>query len=227
MTTCVATTSTTSQKSFDLQQQFVMQDQVYPNLSMPRKTPLIETCKRKNQSTRVIYEVLQEEFTNDKWAWRKCGQKSIKGSPFPRNYFKCSTSRFCQAKKIIEKSPKNENYLFVSYSGQHNHDPPTYRRSLALFNNSAKNKLPKSINIVPKVLNLNASSSSSKRAKRFKVEASSISQTATTLEIERNNKTVDVVTENKDDGEEEENAYDNFFMGFEEFQEVTASILWE
>ncbi|XP_015158589.1 probable WRKY transcription factor 27 [Solanum tuberosum] len=139
----------------------------------------------KNQSTRVIYEVLQEEFTNDKWAWRKCGQKSIKGYPFPRNYFKCSTSRSCQAKKIIEKIPKNENYLCVSYSGQHNHDPPTYRRSLALYNNSSKNKLPKSINIVPKVLNLNASSSSSKHANRFKVDASSISQTATTLEIER------------------------------------------
>uniref|UniRef100_M1DIH8 WRKY transcription factor 27 n=2 Tax=Solanum tuberosum TaxID=4113 RepID=M1DIH8_SOLTU len=226
-TSCVATTTTTSQKSIDLRQQFVMQDQVYPNFTMPMKIPLIETCKRKNQSTRVIYEVLQEEFINDKWAWRKCGQKSIKASPFPRNYFKFSTSRFCEAKKIIEKSPKNENYLLVSYSGEHNHDPPTYRRSLALYSNSSKNKLPKSINIVPKALNLNASSASSKRAKRLKVDASSISRTAATLEIERNNKTIDVVTENKDDGEEEENAYDNFFMGFEEFQEVTASILWE
>uniref|UniRef100_M1DVH4 WRKY transcription factor 27 n=1 Tax=Solanum tuberosum TaxID=4113 RepID=M1DVH4_SOLTU len=166
-----------------------MQDEVYPNLSMPRKTPLIETCKR--------------------------------------NYFKCSTSRFCEAKKIIAKSPKNENYLLVSYSGEHNHDPLTYRRSLALYSNSSKNKFPKGINIVPKALNLNASSSSSQRAKRLKVDASSIIRTIATLEIERNNKTVDVVTENKDDGEEEENAYEKIFMGFEEFQEVTASILWE
>ncbi|XP_049386503.1 WRKY transcription factor 22-like [Solanum stenotomum] len=37
----------------------------------------------KNQSTKVFYEVLQEELTDDKWAWRKYGQKSIKGSPFP------------------------------------------------------------------------------------------------------------------------------------------------
>ncbi|XP_049368253.1 probable WRKY transcription factor 29 [Solanum verrucosum] len=137
----------------------------------------------KNQSTRVFYEVLQEELTDDKWAWRKYGQKSIKRSPFPRNYFKCSASGSCKATKIIEKSPKNENYLLMSYSDEHNHDPPTYRRSLALYNNSSKRKLPKSKNIVPKALNLNASSSSSKRAKHFKVDASSISPTAPTLEI--------------------------------------------
>ncbi|KAK4734613.1 hypothetical protein R3W88_008874 [Solanum pinnatisectum] len=219
--TCVPTTTTTPQEVIDRQEQLENFDDQVIIMDQNNNQEI------KNQSTRVIYEVLQEEFTNDKWAWRKCGQKSIKGSPFPRNYFKCSTSRFCEAKKIIEKSPKNENYLLVSYSGEHNHDPPTYRRSLALYNNSSKNKLPKSINIMPKALNLNASSSSSKRAKRLKVDASSISQTAATLEIERNNKTVDVITENKDDGEEEENAYDNFFMGFEEFQEVTASILWE
>ncbi|XP_015158585.1 probable WRKY transcription factor 27 [Solanum tuberosum] len=130
----------------------------------------------KNQSTRVFYEVLQEELTDDKWAWRKYGQKSIKGSPFPR--------------------------------------------SLALYNNSSKRKFPKGINIVPKVLNLNASLSSSKRAKHFKVDISSISPTAPTLEIERNNEMVDVVVENKDNIEEEENTHDNIFMDFEELQEL-------
>ncbi|KAH0672487.1 hypothetical protein KY290_024719 [Solanum tuberosum] len=190
------------------------------------KTRLIKTCKRKNQSTRVIYEVLQEELTDDKWAWRKYGQKSIKGSPFPRNYFKCSTSGSYKATKIIEKSPKNENYFLVSYSDEHNHAPPTYRRSLALYNSSSKHKLSKSINIVTKALNLNASSSSSKRAKRFKVDASSISPAAPTLEIERNNEMVDVVVENNDDIEEEENVYDNVFMDFKELQKVTTSILW-
>jgi len=73
---------------------------------------------------------------------------------------------------------------------------------------------------VPKELNLNASSSSSKRAKHFKVDASSISPTAPTLEIERNNEVVDVVVENKDNIEEEENTHDNIFMDFEELQEL-------
>ncbi|XP_049381414.1 probable WRKY transcription factor 27 [Solanum stenotomum] len=220
MITCVPTTTTTPQESIDLQQQLVIQDQVYPNFTMHMPTPLIKTFKRKNQSTRVVYEVLQEELTDDKWAWHKYGQKSIKRSPFPRNYFKCSTLGSCKATKIIEKSPKDENYFLVSYSVEHDHNPPTYRTSLALYNNSSKRKLPKSINIVPKALNLNASPSSSKRAKRFKVDASSISPFAPTLEIERNNEMVDVFVENKDDIEEEENMYDNIFMDFEELHEL-------
>ncbi|KAH0669342.1 hypothetical protein KY285_023503 [Solanum tuberosum] len=77
MITCMPTTTTTPQESIDLQQQ-QLQDQIYPNFTMPMKTPLIKNCRRKNQSTRVIYEVLQEELTNDKWAWCKYGQKSIK-----------------------------------------------------------------------------------------------------------------------------------------------------
>ncbi|KAG5605352.1 hypothetical protein H5410_026844 [Solanum commersonii] len=217
--TCMPTTTTTPQELIDLQQQFEnLDDQI---ITMDQNN----NQKIKNQSTRVIYEVLQEELTNDKWAWRKYGQKSIKGSPFPRNYFKCSTSGSYKAMKIIEKSLKNENYFLVSYSDEHNHDPPTYHRSLALYNSSSKHKLPKSINIVPKALNLNASSSSSKRAKRFKVDASSISLVAPTLEIERNNEMFDIIVENKDDIEEEENAYANIFMDFEEHQEVTTSIL--
>ncbi|XP_015068568.1 probable WRKY transcription factor 27 [Solanum pennellii] len=172
----------------------------------------------RDQSPRVFNEVLQEELTDDKWAWQKYGQKSIKGSPFPRNYFKCSASN-CKATKIIEKSPKNEKYFLVSYSDVHNHDPPPSRRSLALYNNISKRRLPKSINIVPKALKLNASSSSSsssssKRAKRFKVDAS---PTAPKPEIKKTNEMVDdVVVENKGDIiEEEEITYDKIFMDFE------------
>ncbi|XP_055826241.1 probable WRKY transcription factor 3 [Solanum dulcamara] len=224
--TCVPTTTTTSQELTDLQQQLVMQDKGYPNFTLPMETPLIESCKRKNQPIRVIYEVLQEELTDDKWKWRKYGEKPIKGFSFPRNYYKCSTSKLCEAKKIIEKSPKNGNYFLVSYSGEHNHDPPTNRKSLAFCNCSSKHKLPKGINIVPKALNLNASSSSSKRAKHSRVEASSISLPKSTLDIESNNKMVVVAVENNNNGEKEENVNKNILMKFEELQGVTASTLW-
>lgn len=39
---------------------------------------------------------------NDGYKWRKYGQKSVKGSPFPRNYFKCAVTD-CPARKHIEK----------------------------------------------------------------------------------------------------------------------------
>ncbi|KAI7740542.1 hypothetical protein M8C21_005931, partial [Ambrosia artemisiifolia] len=39
--------------------------------------------KRKNQQKKVVVELTQEELCSDTWAWRKYGQKPIKGSPFP------------------------------------------------------------------------------------------------------------------------------------------------
>uniref|UniRef100_K4C0R3 WRKY domain-containing protein n=1 Tax=Solanum lycopersicum TaxID=4081 RepID=K4C0R3_SOLLC len=125
----------------------------------------------------------QEELTNDKWAWRKYGQKYIKGFTFPRNYYKCSTSKQCEAKKQIEKSSKDENIFLVSCSGEHNHDPPMSRRYLVSCNNNSKLKLPKGINISPKESIFNASSSSSKRVKHSTDVASPIIGTKPPLEI--------------------------------------------
>ncbi|CAN8230862.1 unnamed protein product [Cochlearia groenlandica] len=39
---------------------------------------------KKNQQKRVIEQVKEENLLMDAWAWRKYGQKPIKGSPYPR-----------------------------------------------------------------------------------------------------------------------------------------------
>ncbi|GAB2277595.1 Transcription factor [Dionaea muscipula] len=39
----------------------------------------------------------------DEYSWRKYGQKPIKGSPYPRGYYKCSTMRGCPARKHVER----------------------------------------------------------------------------------------------------------------------------
>nr|WCL15217.1 WRKY11040 [Atractylodes chinensis] len=40
--------------------------------------------KRKNQQKRVVVQVTADGLSSDPWAWRKYGQKPIKGSIYPR-----------------------------------------------------------------------------------------------------------------------------------------------
>ncbi|WOL05574.1 putative WRKY transcription factor 14 [Canna indica] len=63
----------------------------------------------------------------DLWAWRKYGQKPIKGSPYPRGYYRCSSSKGCSARKQVERSRNDPNMLVVTYTSEHNHPWPTQR----------------------------------------------------------------------------------------------------
>ncbi|CAA3010136.1 probable WRKY transcription factor 65 isoform X1 [Olea europaea subsp. europaea] len=61
---------------------------------------------------------------SDSWAWRKYGQKPIKGSPYPRGYYRCSSSKGCPARKQVERSRQDPTMLVVTYSSEHNHPWP-------------------------------------------------------------------------------------------------------
>ncbi|KAL3821400.1 hypothetical protein ACJIZ3_007305 [Penstemon smallii] len=61
----------------------------------------------------------------DSWSWRKYGQKPIKGSPYPRGYYKCSSSKGCPARKQVERSRLDPTSLLITYSCDHNHHLPT------------------------------------------------------------------------------------------------------
>ncbi|KAL3615142.1 WRKY transcription factor [Castilleja foliolosa] len=66
---------------------------------------------------------------SDSWAWRKYGQKPIKGSPYPRGYYKCSSSKGCPARKQVERNKLDPNMLLVTYSCEHNHPSPPDSRN--------------------------------------------------------------------------------------------------
>ncbi|KAL2331613.1 hypothetical protein Fmac_019194 [Flemingia macrophylla] len=61
---------------------------------------------------------------SDSWAWRKYGQKPIKGSPYPRGYYRCSSSKGCPARKQVERSRVDPTKLLVTYAYEHNHSLP-------------------------------------------------------------------------------------------------------
>ncbi|KAL2937446.1 putative WRKY transcription factor 69 [Bienertia sinuspersici] len=62
---------------------------------------------------------------SDSWAWRKYGQKPIKGSPYPRGYYRCSSSKGCPARKQVERSRVDPTMLIITYACEHNHPLPT------------------------------------------------------------------------------------------------------
>ncbi|KAL3820949.1 hypothetical protein ACJIZ3_006854 [Penstemon smallii] len=64
----------------------------------------------------------------DGYNWRKYGQKQVKGSEYPRSYYKC-THQNCPVKKKVERSPEG-HITEIIYKGTHNHpEPPPNRRS--------------------------------------------------------------------------------------------------
>ncbi|KAL1549225.1 WRKY transcription factor, variant 2 [Salvia divinorum] len=59
-------------------------------------------------------------MADDGYKWRKYGQKSIKNSPNPRSYYRCTNSR-CNAKKQVERSIEDPEILIITYEGLHLH----------------------------------------------------------------------------------------------------------
>lgn len=79
---------------------------------------------------------------SDSWAWRKYGQKPIKGSPFPRGYYRCSSSKGCPARKQVERSRVDPTMLVVTYAGDHNHLAPTSKHHYSTATASASAPVP-------------------------------------------------------------------------------------
>lgn len=63
-----------------------------------------------------------DQLSYDGYNWRKYGQKQVKGSEYPRSYYKC-THPDCQVKKKVERSLDGQIAEIV-YKGEHNHPKP-------------------------------------------------------------------------------------------------------
>ncbi|MED6173546.1 WRKY Transcription Factor [Stylosanthes scabra] len=109
--------------------------QVPTSVSKPKKS-------KKSTKKREVKEVIAAEIgVCDAWAWRKYGQKPIKGSPYPRSYYRCSSSKGCLARKQVERNHLDPSIFLVTYSAEHNHPYPTRRNSLAGISRKNHNSL--------------------------------------------------------------------------------------
>ncbi|KAK7245197.1 hypothetical protein RIF29_40032 [Crotalaria pallida] len=106
---------------------------VHQNLAPQAITNQInEACKMEQQNLEEDIKALASATNGDRpsydgYNWRKYGQKQVKGSEYPRSYYKCTYPN-CPVKKKVERSFDGEIAEIV-YKGEHNHSktqPPKH-----------------------------------------------------------------------------------------------------
>ncbi|XP_022742626.1 probable WRKY transcription factor 49 [Durio zibethinus] len=81
-------------------------------------------------------------MADDGYKWRKYGQKSIKNSPNPRSYYKCTNPK-CNAKKQVERSRDDPDTFIITYEGFHLHFPYPCFQLNQPFQDDSPTKKPK------------------------------------------------------------------------------------
>eukprot|EP00250_Pteridium_aquilinum_P003383 c13697_g1_i1 orf=553-2643(-) len=110
----------------------------------PAVEPPVELSEKAVSSSQVSVQahplpLLVERPSEDGYNWRKYGQKQVKGSEYPRSYYKC-THPNCPVKKKVERSYDGQITEIV-YKGEHNHPKPQSTRRAAMSNAHAADAL--------------------------------------------------------------------------------------
>ncbi|KAM7484400.1 hypothetical protein LguiA_000409 [Lonicera macranthoides] len=94
-----------------------------------RVSELASSSHRTVTEPRIIVQTTSEvDLLDDGYRWRKYGQKVVKGNPYPRSYYKC-TSQGCNVRKHVERAPSDRKAVITTYEGKHNHDVPAAKNS--------------------------------------------------------------------------------------------------
>ncbi|KAK9063618.1 hypothetical protein SSX86_017489 [Deinandra increscens subsp. villosa] len=86
----------------------------------------VTTYHNTTQEMSNLPPVAVDKPADDGYNWRKYGQKQVKGSEYPRSYYKC-THPNCPVKKQVERSVEGL-VTEIIYKGQHNHQRPQSKR---------------------------------------------------------------------------------------------------
>ncbi|XP_047939860.1 probable WRKY transcription factor 17 [Salvia hispanica] len=101
-------------------------------------------CKKRKNRVKTTIRVpaissKASDIPADEYSWRKYGQKPIKGSPYPRGYYKCSTVKGCPARKHVERARDDPTAVIVTYEWEHRHTPTAKQEISAAVENAKVN----------------------------------------------------------------------------------------
>lgn len=105
---------------------------VSPIDTLPAQTDSDESNQKlvENQASHTdVVSSMNERTSDDGYNWRKYGQKLVKGSEYPRSYYKC-THPSCEVKKLFERAPDGK-IAEIIYKGTHDHPKPQPNRRLS------------------------------------------------------------------------------------------------
>ncbi|XP_024987806.1 probable WRKY transcription factor 4 [Cynara cardunculus var. scolymus] len=93
-----------------------------PDHTTTKQSPEFSSSGGHSHSHSQPPSVAADKPSEDGYNWRKYGQKQVKGSEYPRSYYKC-TNQNCRVKKKVERN-LDGLVTEIIYNGQHNHQPP-------------------------------------------------------------------------------------------------------
>ncbi|KAI3995455.1 hypothetical protein MKX01_006677 [Papaver californicum] len=112
--------------------------QQIPTLTRDQKSNAVESSEVSQSDYRSQpTQLVADKPADDGYNWRKYGQKQVKGSEYPRSYYKC-TYQNCVVKKKVERSHDGQ-VTEIIYKGQHNHQKPQSKKHVKESANSNGN----------------------------------------------------------------------------------------
>lgn len=113
-------TAATDDNTYGTSRQQTMPAQPESNKTIGCPELVSQTNESDQRSLPPIHPVA-ERPSDDGYNWRKYGQKQVKGSEYPRSYYKCTHPK-CPVKKKVERSHDGQVTEIV-YKGDHSHSP--------------------------------------------------------------------------------------------------------